>query len=86
MEVLKTTKGVFEELGADEVGWINNGTLFLAHDNAEMKEFEKMSTFAKDFKIESHVLGAEEAAEIFPLLSAESFKGALYSPGEFFYR
>ncbi|XP_063701825.1 sarcosine dehydrogenase, mitochondrial-like [Culicoides brevitarsis] len=82
MEVLKTTKEVFQELGAEDVGWINNGTLFLAHDNKEMKEFEKMSTFARNFGIESHVMGAKEATEMFPLLSPDSFKGALFSPSD----
>lgn len=40
-----------------------------------------MSAFGKNFGIESHVFGAKDATEMFPLLSPDSFKGAMYSPG-----
>lgn len=40
-----------------------------------------MSAFGKNFGIESHVFGAKDATEMFPLLSPESFRGAMYSPG-----
>lgn len=82
---MKTTKKVFHELGADDVGWINNGTLFLAHSENALKEYEKMSAFGKNFGVESHVFGAKDATEMFPLLASESFKGAMFSPGDISY-
>lgn len=41
-----------------------------------------MHTLGKCFGIESHILTAEEAVKVFPLLDPKSFTGALYSPGD----
>uniref|UniRef100_A0A336KQM0 CSON013804 protein n=1 Tax=Culicoides sonorensis TaxID=179676 RepID=A0A336KQM0_CULSO len=79
LEVMKATKKVFHELGADDVGWINNGTLFVAHTEQGLHEYEKVSALGKKFGVESHVFGAKDASEMFPLLASESFKGALFS-------
>lgn len=83
IEVLKRTKSVFKELGEDNCGWINNGSLFIAHSDDELKGFVQLSEFANTFGVESYVIGAKEATELFPLLDSGTFEAALYSPGIF---
>lgn len=81
VEVLKRTKNVFKELGEENCGWINNGSLFIAHSNDEVNEFIQLSEFGKTFGVESYILGAKETTELFPLLNSRTFEAALHSPG-----
>lgn len=81
IEVLKRTKRVFNELGEDDCGWINNGSLFIAHCDDEVHEFTQLSKLGKTLGVESYILGPKETTDLFPLLNSKSFKGALYSPG-----
>lgn len=83
IEILKATKRVFRELGEDECGWINNGSLFIAHSTEELNEFVVLSEIGRTLGVNSYVLGGNEATELFPLLDSERFEGALYSPGMF---
>lgn len=79
--ILKKTKEMFKELGEENVGWINNGTLFIAHDKIEEDKFEHLRQLGVEYGIDSQIIGEEDARELFPLLSPNSFKAALYSTG-----
>lgn len=82
IEILKRTKGVFKELGAD-CGWINNGSLFVAHSSDEVNEFTQMSELGRTLGVNSHILTRKETTELFPLLDSRKFEAALHSPGIF---
>lgn len=47
-----------------------------------MDEYRRLATIGNAMGIENHLLTPEESKKIFPLLNAESFYGALYSPGD----
>lgn len=81
IEMLKGTKRVFRELGEDNCGWINNGSLFIAHSKEELTEFVRLSELGKSLGVNSFMFSESEATEMFPLLEAKQFVGALYSPG-----
>lgn len=81
IEILKRTKQVFKELGADDCGWINNGSLFIAHSKHELNEFGQMSELGKTLGVNSCMLGRTEATKLFPLLDSRNFVAALYCPG-----
>lgn len=82
IEILKRTKRVFKELGED-CGWINNGSLFIAHSRDELNEFIQLSELGRTLGVKSYILGRKETAELFPLLDSSKFEAALYSPGIF---
>lgn len=81
IQILKRTKQIFKELGEDKCGWINNGSLFIAHSSEELNEFEELSELGRKLGVKSYILERKEAAELFPLLDARKFEAALYSPG-----
>lgn len=83
IEILKGTKRVFKELGAEKCGWINNGSLLIAHSSDQVNEFVQMSELGKTLGVNSHILGRKEASELFPLLDSSKFEAALYSLGIF---
>lgn len=85
IEILKGSKRVFKELGEDDCGWINNGSLFIAHSNDELKELEQLSVLGRTLGVNSCILGRQEVTELFPLLDSEIFFAALYSSGASFY-
>lgn len=81
VQILKRTKQMFKELGEENVGWINNGTLFIAHDKIEEDKFEELRHLGAEFGVDSQIIGEDGARELFPLLSPNSFVSALYSTG-----
>lgn len=83
IEMLQGTKRVFRELGEINCGWINNGSIFIAHSREELGEFEKLSELGKSLGVNSFILSESEATKLFPLLDSKQFIGALYSPGTF---
>ncbi|KAG4065120.1 hypothetical protein HA402_007517 [Bradysia odoriphaga] len=82
IEMLKGTKRVFSELGEENCGWINNGSIFIAHSKEELREFAVLSKLGKSLGVNSFILSESEAADMFPLLESKQFIGALYSPDD----
>lgn len=83
IEILKGTKRVFKELGEENCGWINNGSLFIAHSSDELNEFIQLSELGRTLGVNSHILGRDETTDLFPLLDSSKFEAALYSPSNF---
>lgn len=68
-----------EETGMS-AGWINNGGLFIAHNEARMDEYRRLVDIGKVFGVGAKMVNPEEAKEYFPLLDPASFTGAIWSP------
>lgn len=70
-----------EETGLDPK-WTNNGAIYLARSKIRMDEYKRMSTLAKNFDIETHLLSPEETKKLFPLLDLSLIEGSLYCPSD----
>ncbi|XP_017094306.2 sarcosine dehydrogenase, mitochondrial [Drosophila bipectinata] len=70
-----------EETGLDP-GWIQNGGIFIAHNETRLDEYRRLATVGSALGIENQVLSPEETQKLFPLLDPSAFVGALYSPGD----
>ncbi|XP_074108249.1 sarcosine dehydrogenase, mitochondrial-like [Cotesia typhae] len=76
---LRTIKQLEEETG-ENPGFIQNGGLFIAHNETRMNEYKRLVTAGKYFEIEAHVLTPEETKKLYPFIDEKSFTGAIYSP------
>ena len=47
-----------------------------------MDEYKRMSTLAKNFDIETHLLTPDETKKLFPLLDTTLIQGSLYCPSD----
>ncbi|KAH8277859.1 hypothetical protein KR018_008772 [Drosophila ironensis] len=70
-----------EETGLDP-GWIQNGGVFIAHNETRLDEYRRLATVGSALGIENQILSPAETQKLFPLLDPEAFVGALYSPGD----
>jgi len=61
-------------------GWSEVGSLRLASSQARMEELRRQAGWAKTFGLPLELISAEEAAELFPLMSADGVVGAVYLP------
>jgi glycine cleavage system aminomethyltransferase T/glycine/D-amino acid oxidase-like deaminating enzyme len=60
--------------------WVECGSLRLASSEARMEELRRQAGWAKTFGLPLELVSAEEAAELFPLMSTEGVLGAAYLP------
>lgn len=63
-------------------GWIENGGIFIARNKIRLDEYKRLATLGRACGIECAILTPKETQELFPLLDANVFYGALYSPGD----
>lgn len=61
-------------------GYFETGALRLASSKARFKEIQQQATFAKQMGLEAHLISAQEAKRLFPLLNSEGIEGALWVP------
>jgi 4-methylaminobutanoate oxidase (formaldehyde-forming) len=61
-------------------GWIECGSLRLASSEARMEELRRQAGWAKTFGLPMELVSADEAAEMFPLISTEGVLGAAWLP------
>ena len=59
-------------------GWTQTGSLRLASSDARMEELKRQHGWSKTFGLETHLLSATEALELFPLMTTTDVRGALY--------
>ncbi len=74
---------LYRELAASpdtDPGWVECGGLRLACTPERMEELERQVGWAETFGLELHRLSAEEARELFPLMSTERVLGATFLP------
>ncbi len=68
-----------EETGRDP-GWRKVGSLRLASSKERLQELKRQAGWARTFGFPLSVITAREAADLFPLMSAEGLEGAAYLP------
>ena len=81
--LLKTTQNMMMELekeSGENAGWLNNGGLFLAHNEQRMDEYRRLVDIGKVFGVGARIINSREAKELFPLLDDNAFIGAIHSP------
>src|SRR5437868_13457893 len=68
-----------DEVGL-ETGWREVGSLRLASSEERMEELRRQAGWAKTFGLPLELVSAEEAKELFPLMSTEGVLGAAWLP------
>ncbi len=76
VELYRTLAG---EVGL-ETGWQEVGSLRLASSEERMEELARQAGWAKTFGLPLELISAEEARELFPLMSTKGVLGAAYLP------
>ncbi|MEE8499058.1 MAG: FAD-dependent oxidoreductase, partial [Kiloniellales bacterium] len=62
--------------------WKQTGSLRLASSEARWREIRQTATTARSFGFELHLLSAQEALKLFPLMTTEGVVGAAYIPSD----
>jgi glycine cleavage system aminomethyltransferase T/glycine/D-amino acid oxidase-like deaminating enzyme len=70
---------LYRELGED-CGWIECGGIRLASSEERMEELRRQAGWAKTFGLPLELISADEARELFPLMSTEGVLGAAWLP------
>jgi glycine cleavage system T protein len=74
---------VYRRLGDEsefDPGWVECGSLRLASSEERMEELRRQAGWAKTFGLPLELVSAEEAAEMFPLMSTDGVLGAAWLP------
>jgi 4-methylaminobutanoate oxidase (formaldehyde-forming) len=70
---------LYRKLG-EACGWVECGGIRLASSEARMEELRRQAGWAKTFGLPLELISADEARELFPLMSADGVLGAAYLP------
>jgi glycine cleavage system aminomethyltransferase T/glycine/D-amino acid oxidase-like deaminating enzyme len=70
---------LYRELG-EGCGWIESGGIRLASSEERMEELRRQSGWAKTFGLPLELISADEARELFPLMSTGGVLGAAWLP------
>ena len=70
---------LYRKLG-EECGWVECGGIRLASSEERMEELRRQAGWAKTFGLPLDLISAEEAKELFPLMSTEGVLGAAWLP------
>jgi len=74
---------LYRRLGAEsefDPGWVECGGIRLASSEERMEELRRQAGWAKTFGLPLELISAEEAKELFPLMSTEGVLGAAWLP------
>ncbi|XP_064541865.1 sarcosine dehydrogenase, mitochondrial [Drosophila montana] len=85
IQLLANSRNMLRQLEAEtglDPGWIQNGGIFIAHNETRLDEYRRLATVGAALGIENEILSPEETQKLFPLLDPKAFIGALYSPGD----
>ncbi|MEJ3651580.1 FAD-dependent oxidoreductase [Actinomycetes bacterium KLBMP 9759] len=66
--------------GEHAPGWVGSGSLRLASSPARLEEIRRQHGWAQRAGLPLELISAEEARELFPLMSTEGVLGAAYTP------
>lgn len=81
IELALNTKKIISHLESDiniDVGWKNNGGLFLATNEDRLSEYKRMHTLCKYYGIESYILNKQDIKDLCPLINNDDLVGGLY--------
>jgi glycine cleavage system aminomethyltransferase T/glycine/D-amino acid oxidase-like deaminating enzyme len=70
---------LYRRLGED-CGWVECGGIRLASSEARMEELRRQAGWAKTFGLPLELISANEARDLFPLMSTEGVLGAAWLP------
>ena len=70
---------LYRKLG-EACGWVECGGIRLASSEERMEELRRQAGWAKTFGLPLELISAEEAKELFPLMSTEGVLGAAWLP------
>ena len=70
---------LYRELGED-CGWVECGGIRLASSEERMEELRRQAGWAKTFGLPLELISADEARELFPLMSTKGVLGAAWLP------
>lgn len=83
--MLKRSVELYDRL-QDEAGlafdWKKVGSLRLAATRERLLEAKRLATMARSFDLEMHILSADEAKALFPLIDATGLEGAAFIPSD----
>ena len=79
MHSVEVYRGLAEESELDP-GWVECGGIRLASSEARMEELRRQAGWAKTFGLPLELISAEEAKELFPLMSTDGVLGAAWLP------
>ncbi|MDP9243719.1 MAG: FAD-dependent oxidoreductase, partial [Chloroflexota bacterium] len=79
VDSVATYRGLAAETGVDP-GWREVGSLRLASSPERMEELRRQAGWAKTFGLPMELISADEARELFPLMTTEGVLGAAWLP------
>ncbi|MBN9673890.1 GcvT family protein [Roseibium aggregatum] len=83
--MLKRSVAMYDSL-EEETGmacdWKKVGSLRLAATRERLLEARRLTTMARSFDLEMHMISAEEAKSLFPYIDASGLQGAAYIPSD----
>jgi glycine/D-amino acid oxidase-like deaminating enzyme len=82
-ELAKYNVELYSSLEAETghaTGFKQNGTLGVCRTRDRLFETKKAATIAKSFGIEAHMVGPDEARDIYPAMDPSIIEGAIYIP------
>jgi len=83
--LMQNSVALYETLEAETgqaTGWKRAGSLRVASSPERWLEIRRMATTAKSFGFELHLMGADEAYDLFPLMDKTGVVGAAYVPSD----
>jgi glycine cleavage system aminomethyltransferase T/glycine/D-amino acid oxidase-like deaminating enzyme len=79
VDSVATYRGLADETGVDP-GWREVGSLRLASSPERMEELRRQAGWAKTFGLPMELISADQARELFPLMTTEGVLGAAWLP------
>ena len=82
-QLLKYSVELYDKLEKETgqaTGWKRNGGLRLACNSERLTEIKRQATTAHSFGLEMHVLSAQEAKNLWPIMDASDIVGAAFLP------
>ncbi|KLN60623.1 sarcosine dehydrogenase [Kiloniella spongiae] len=83
--MLQKSVELYDKLEAEtgqSLDWKKVGSLRLASSKDRMLEIKRLATTSKSFGLEMQILTAQEAQELFPIMTTDGVEGAAYIPSD----
>ena len=74
--------GELEEETAQATGWIQTGSLTLATNDDRLTNIKRQVSLGRAFGLEAHVVDAQRAGDLWPLIETDDVIGAVWSPAD----
>lgn len=84
-QINKYSAWLYPQLEAEtghDVGWVRTRGLTLGTNAERMSQLRRTAAMAEVFGVEAHLVGPNEARDLWPLIQVEDVMGAVYLPGD----